>query len=137
MARKPGFVAAAIGILISTVPLLAHHAFTAEFDLKKPVKLRGTVARVELVNPHSWVYVDVKNDDGTMSQWMLEAGSPNVLVRRGFTKSALPKGTEVIFEGFQAKDGSTRANGRDITFPDGRKLFIGSTGAEGPPEEKK
>ena len=137
MARKPGFVAAAIGILISTLPLLAHHAFTAEFDLKKPVKLRGTVARVELVNPHSWVYVDVKNDDGTMSQWMLEAGSPNVLVRRGFTKSALPKGTEVIFEGFQAKDGSTRANGRDITFPDGRKLFIGSTGAEGPPEEKK
>jgi hypothetical protein len=137
MARIPGLAAAAVGILISTVPLLAHHAFTAEFDTKKPVKLRGTIAKIELVNPHSWIYIDVRNEDGTTTQWMLEAGSPNVLVRRGFTKTALPKGTEVIFEGFQAKDGSNRANGRDITFPDGKKLFIGSTGAEGPPEETK
>lgn len=129
--------ALAAGIMILALQLPAHHAFTAEFDMKKPVKLRGTVARVEMVNPHSWVYVDVKNDDGTTTQWMLEAGSPNVLVRRGFTKASLPKGTEVIFEGFQAKDGSNRANGRDITFPDGKKLFIGSTGTEGPPEEKK
>ena len=137
MVRKFGFVAAAVGISILALPLLAHHAFTAEFDTKKPVKLRGIVARVEMVNPHSWIYIDVKNDDGTTSQWMLEAGSPNVLVRRGFTKGSLPKGTEVIFEGFQAKDGSYRANGRDITLPDGKKLFVGSTGAEGPPEEKK
>jgi hypothetical protein len=132
MVRKFGWVAA-----ILTLPLLAHHAFTAEFDTKKPIKLRGIVARVEMVNPHSWIYIDVKNDDGTTAQWMLEAGSPNVLVRRGFTKGALPKGTEVIFEGFQAKDGSNRANGRDITLPDGKKLFVGSTGSEGPPEEKK
>jgi hypothetical protein len=135
MAKMNGLAFAAAGVLISTVSLLAHHAFTAEFDTKKPVKLRGTIAKIEMVNPHSWIYIDVKNDDGTTSQWMLEAGSPNVLVRRGFSKAAIPKGTEVIFEGFQAKDGSNRANGRDITFPDGKKLFIGSTGAEGPPED--
>ena len=137
MASIKRLAAVAVGVLISTIPLLAHHAFTAEFDTKKPVKLRGTIAKIELVNPHSWIYIDVKNEDGTMAQWMLEAGSPNVLVRRGFSKSALPKGTEVIFEGFQAKDGSNRANGRDITFPDGKKLFIGSTGSEGPPEDAK
>ena len=137
MVRTPYFVAAAIGILISTVQAPAHHAFAAEFDTNKPVKLRGIVAKVEMVNPHSWIYVDVKNEDGTTVQWMLEAGSPNVLIRRGFTKLSLPKGTEVIFEGFQAKDGSTRANGRDITFPDGKKLFIGSTGTEGAPEQTK
>ena len=135
MAKMNGPAFAAVGVLISTVSLLAHHAFTAEFDTKKPVKLRGTIAKIEMVNPHSWIYIDVKNDDGTTSQWMLEAGSPNVLVRRGFSKAAIPKGTEVIFEGFQAKDGSNRANGRDITFPDGKKLFIGSTGSEGPPED--
>ena len=135
MAKMTGLAFAAVGVLISTVSLLAHHAFTAEFDTKKPVKLRGTIAKIEMVNPHSWIYIDVKNDDGTVSQWMLEAGSPNVLVRRGFSKAAIPKGTEVIFEGFQAKDGSNRANGRDITFPDGKKLFIGSTGTEGPPED--
>ena len=135
MARINGLAAAAVGLLISSLPLLAHHAFTAEFDTKKPVKLRGTIAKIEMVNPHSWIYIDVKNDDGTVSQWMLEAGSPNVLVRRGFSKAAIPKGTEVIFEGFQAKDGSNRDNGRDITFPDGKKLFIGSTGAEGPPDD--
>jgi Family of unknown function (DUF6152) len=135
MPRVSVLAAAAAGVLISTVSLLAHHAFTAEFDTKKPVKLRGTIAKIEMVNPHSWIYIDVKNDDGSVSQWMLEAGSPNVLVRRGFSKAAIPKGTEVIFEGFQAKDGSNRANGRDITFPDGKKLFIGSTGSEGPPED--
>jgi hypothetical protein len=137
MARMSCSAATALGILISSLQLPAHHAFTAEFDTKKPVKLRGTIAKIEMVNPHSWIYIDVRNDDGSKSQWMLEAGSPNVLVRRGFSKAAIPKGTEVIFEGFQAKDGSNRANGRDITFPDGKKLFIGSTGAEGPPEDAK
>lgn len=137
MAKTLGLAAAAIGLLISALPVRAHHAFSAEFDSKKPVKLRGIVAKIEMVNPHCWIYVDVKNEDGTTTQWMLEAGSPNVLIRRGFTKVSLPKGTEVIFEGFQAKDGSSRANGRDITFPDGKKLFIGLTGTEGPPEETK
>src|SRR5260370_18290262 len=135
MARINGLAAATVGILISSLHLPAHHAFTAEFDTKKPVKLRGTIAKIEMVNPHSWIYIDVKNDDGTTSQWMLEAGSPNVLVRRGFSKAAIPKGTEVIFEGFQAKNGSNRATVGDITSPDGKKLFIGSTGAEGPPED--
>jgi len=134
--RTISFMTAAAAMLISALSLPAHHAFTAEFDTQKPVKLRGIVAKVEMVNPHSWIYVDVKNDDGSITQWMLEAGSPNVLIRRGFTKNSLPKGTEVIFEGFQAKDGSSRANGRDISLPDGKKLFIGSTGTEGPPEVK-
>src|SRR5260370_33436990 len=116
MARTRGFVAATVGMLSSAVPLPAHHAFAGEFDSNKSVKLGGIVAKVEMVNPHSWVYVDVKNEDGTVTQWMLEAGSPNVLIRRGFTKVSLPRGTEVIFEGFQAKDGSARANGRDMTL---------------------
>jgi hypothetical protein len=138
MARKPGFAAIGIGMLMLTLSLSAHHAFTAEFDVNKPVKLRGIVVKVDFVNPHSWIYVEVKNVDGTTSQWMVEGGSPNALVRRGFTKNSLPKGTEVIFEGYQAKDGSNRANGRDVTFPDGRKLFLGSSGpGEGPPDTKK
>lgn len=137
MNTKFGFLAAVAGLVISALPLSAHHAFAAEFDSNKPVKLRGTVAKVDMVNPHSWIYVDVKNDDGTTTQWMIEGGSPNALVRHGFTKNSLPKGTEVVFEGFQAKDGSHRANGRDITFPDGKKLFLGSSGNEAPPEDVK
>jgi hypothetical protein len=133
MRRTLAMLTAITGMLLSFEPLSAHHAFTAEFDTTKPVKLRGTVVRVDMVNPHSWVYIDVKNPDGTTTQWMVEGGSPNALVRHGFTKNSLPKGTEVIFEGFQAKDGSNRANGRDITFPDGRKLFLGSSGNETAP----
>ncbi|HTA45648.1 MAG TPA: DUF6152 family protein [Bryobacteraceae bacterium] len=136
MNKKFGFMVAA-AVLISALPLSAHHAFTAEFDSNKPVKLRGTVAKVDMVNPHSWIYIDVKNQDGTTTQWMVEGGSPNALVRHGFTKNSLPKGTEVIFEGFQAKDGSNRANGRDIQLADGKKLFLGSSGDEAPPETKK
>ena len=137
MRNRLAFAAATAGLLLSIHPLLAHHAFTAEFDSNKPVKLEGTVAKVDFVNPHSWIYVDVKNPDGTTTQWMIEGGSPNALVRHGFTKNSLPKGTEIIFEGFQAKDGSHRANGRDITFPNGQKLFLGSSGPEGPPEDAK
>jgi hypothetical protein len=137
MNKNVGAMAAAAGMLLTIFPLLAHHAFTAEFDSNKPVKLRGTVAKVDMVNPHSWIYVDVKNPDGSTTQWMIEGGSPNALVRHGFTKNSLPKGTEIIFEGFQAKDGSYRANGRDITFPDGRKLFLGSSGNEAPPDDAK
>src|SRR5438105_14555588 len=112
MKRRLAFVFAVLGMGISALPLWAHHAFAADFDSKKPVKVRGTVAQVELINPHSWLHIDVKNDDGTLSRWMFEAGTPNVLLRRGFNKNSLPIGTEVIVEGFQAKDGSNRANGR-------------------------
>jgi hypothetical protein len=129
-------ITAAAGLLTAAVPLEAHHAFAAEFDQNKPVNLKGTVVKVDMVNPHSWIYIDVRNADGTISHWMVEGGSPNALVRHGFTKNTLPKGTEVVFQGFQAKDGSNRANGRDIMLADGKKLFLGSSGDEAPPEKK-
>jgi hypothetical protein len=125
------------GALLSAVPAWAHHAFAAEFDAKKPVHLEGVVSKVELINPHSWIHVDVKGTDGTVVSWMVEAGSPNVLLRRGFTKATIAPGTPVVVEGYQSKDGSQRANGRDITLPNGQKLFLGSQGTGAPDEEKK
>jgi hypothetical protein len=127
---------ASAGVLLSVVPAWAHHAFAAEFDAKKPVHLEGVVSKVELINPHSWIHVDVKNADGSTTSWMVEAGSPNVLLRRGFTKATIATGTPVIVEGFQSKDGSLRANGRDITLPNGQKLFLGSQGTGAPYDEK-
>jgi hypothetical protein len=135
MRRTLTFMLAGIGLLLAVAPLWAHHAFTAEFDSKKPLKLRGTVAKVELINPHSWIHIDVKNPDGTVTRWMIEGGTPNTLLRRGFTKASLPVGTEILVDGYQAKDGSNRANGRDLTFPDGKKIFLGSSGPEGPPPD--
>src|SRR5271170_2991222 len=132
-----GLLSAASGVLALALPLSAHHAFAAEFDSNKPVKLQGTVVKIEMVNPHSWFHVAVKEADGTTTEWMIEGGSPNALIRHGFTKSSIPVGTEVIFEGFQAKDGSHRANGRDITFPGGKKMFLGSSGGDGPPPDAK
>src|SRR5690349_24825619 len=122
------------GMLLCSRPALAHHAFAAEFDAKKPVKLEGTVTKVEWVNPHSWIHIDVKKPDGTVEKWMVEGGAPNALLRRGWNKQSLPAGTEIIVEGYQAKDGAFRANGRDITFPDGKKLFVGSSGIGAPDE---
>jgi hypothetical protein len=133
---------AAVGLLVTTLPLGAHHAFSAEFDAKRPVKLRGVVTKMEWINPHSWIHIDVKDAGGKVTAWMVEGGAPNALLRRGFTKNSLPIGTEVLIEGFQAKDGSNRANGRDITLPDGKKLFVGSSGTGAPldgrdPTEKR
>jgi len=125
---------AAFAVAAAAVPVIAHHSFAAEFDAKKPVKLRGTVTKMEWINPHSWIHIDVKTPDGKVEQWMVEGGAPNALLRRGWNKNSLLPGTEILVEGFQAKDGALRANGRDITFPDGKKLFVGSSGTGAPDE---
>jgi hypothetical protein len=114
---------------LTAVPTSAHHAFNSEFDAAKPVKLTGTI------NPHSWLTLDVKRPDGTIETWEIEAGAPNAMFRRGFNRNSLPVGTAVVVNGFQAKDGRKRANGRDISFPDGKKLFMGSAGTPGAPTE--
>lgn len=132
MCMKLGVVAAGFGMLLAVVPASAHHAFSAEFDANRPVKLRGSVTRMEWINPHSWIHIDVKQPDGKVESWMIEGGAPNALLRRGFSKNSLPIGVEILVDGYQAKDGSTRANGRDITFPDGKKLFLGSSGTGAP-----
>ena len=127
-------------LLLGSARASAHHAFAAEFDANQPITLRGTVTSVEWINPHSWIHIDVKKPDGTVESWMVEGGAPNALMRRGFGKQSLLPGTEVVVEGYQAKDGAFRANGREITFADGRKLFVGSQGTGAPgdePTEKK
>jgi hypothetical protein len=118
------------------VPAWAHHAFAAEFDAKKEVHLVGTVTRVEWINPHAWIHINVKSPDGKVNEWSVEAGTPNTLFRRGATKDSLKVGTEITVDGYQAKDGSNTANGRDVTLSDGRKLFLGSTGTGAPFDEK-
>src|ERR1700676_1145430 len=115
MKMKQMALVACAGLIAAAAPVWAHHAFAAEFDAKHPVHLEGVVTKVELINPHAWIHVDVKNPDGTVTSWMVEAGSPNVLLRRGFTKTSVAPGTPCIVEGYQSKDGSLRANGRDIT----------------------
>ena len=129
-------VIACVGIVLAggAARLAAHHAFAAEFDIKKPVKLQGTVTRMEWINPHAWIHIDVKGPDGKITSWMVEGGSPNILLRRGFSKQSLEEGTVVIVEGYQAKNGENRANGSNITFTDGKRLFLGGSNPNEQPQ---
>ncbi|HEY7335738.1 MAG TPA: DUF6152 family protein [Bryobacteraceae bacterium] len=130
MRKTFAFAVAAGFLLLAAVPVWAHHAFAAEFDADKPVKFKGTVKKMEWINPHAWIRIDVKDQNGQSSEWMIEAAAPNALLRRGWTKQSLLPGTEILVEGFQAKDGANRANGSVITFADGKKLFVGSSAGD-------
>ncbi len=121
-----------IGFLLAGAAVQAHHAFSAEFDANSPVRLKGKITKMEWINPHAWMHLDVEKEDGTVESWMIEAGPPGALVRRGWTRESVVPGTEVLVEGYQAIDGAFRANGRDVTFPDGRRLFAGSSGTGAP-----
>ena len=112
----------------------AHHSFAAEFDANQPVELRGTITKMEWINPHSWLHIDVKNTDGTTTPWMIEGATPNTLLRRGFTREAVKAGTEITIIGYRAKNGANRANGRDLILPDGSRLFMQSSGTGAPGE---
>ena len=127
-----GVIGAAAALLLATTTTLAHHAFSGEFDSKRPVNLRGTVVRMEWINPHAWLHLAVTDESGNSVTWMIEAGPPGALVRRGWSRDSVIPGVELIVEGYQAIDGSNRANGRDVTFPDGRRLFAGSSGTGAP-----
>jgi hypothetical protein len=128
-------VAAALLAAVAGVKVSAHHSFGAEFDANRPVKLEGTVVMMEWINPHSWIHIDVKDPaTGKLERWLVEGGAPNALLRRGWNKKSLMEGTAIIVEGYRAKDGTNRANGRDIVFPDGKKLFVGSSGTGAPDE---
>jgi hypothetical protein len=122
--------------VLCAAPLVAHHSFASEFDANKPIRFQGTVTKMEWINPHAWIHVAVKKPDGTVEEWMIEAGTPNTLFRRGLTKNSLLPGTEVVVDGYQAKDGALRANGRDLTLPNGKTLLLGSAGTGAPDDDK-
>lgn len=132
MRRQLVVLVAGIGLMFGGVSVFAHHAFSAEFEASNPVSLQGTIVKTEWINPHAWIHIDVKKTDGQTETWMVEGGTPNTLMRRGITKDSLPIGTVILVTGYQAKDGSKRANGRDLTYADGRKLFLGSAGTGAP-----
>jgi hypothetical protein len=124
--------AASLVVLSASAPVVAHHAFAAEFDGSKPVTLKGTVTKMEWINPHAWLHIEVKQPDGKIVSWMVEGGAPNALLRRGWNRNSVLPGMVVTVEGFRAKDGSNKANGREVTLPDGKRLFVGSSGTGAP-----
>jgi hypothetical protein len=136
MRTKLAVVGASVGVMLALAPVLAHHAFSAEFDINKPIKLRGTVLKWEMINPHSWFHMDVKDPDGKIVSWMIEGGSPNQLIRMGVTKNTVRMGTEVLVEGYQAKDGSNKAVGRNFVLADGTRLFLGGSAPGGLGDKK-
>ena len=121
-----------LALVLAAAPLVAHHAFSAEFDSDRPIHFQGTVAKVEWINPHAWIHIDVQTDNGTTERWMIEGGNPHNLFRRGFNKDVIQIGMEIVVDGYGSKDGTQRANGRDLTLPDGRTLFMGSSGTGAP-----
>jgi len=125
--------ALAAGLMLTAVPVMTHHSFAAEYDAEKPVKLTGTITKVEWINPHAWIHIDVKKS-GAVESWMIETGAPTALLRRGIKRESLPAGTEITVEGYRARDGATRANGRYVTYADGRGVFTGSSGTGAPDE---
>ena len=136
MRHKPAAALAALGLLTAALPVSAHHSFAGEFDVNKPVQLQGTLTRVEWINPHAWFHIDVKKPDGVVESWAIEAGTPNTLFRRGITRDSVKVGTVIHVDGYLAHDGSRKANGRDMTLPDGRKLFLSGAGPAEQPNER-
>ena len=136
MEYKGWILGAGIVALAASVPVLAHHAFSAEFDANAPVTLRGPVTKIEWINPHAWIHMESKGAGGKPEMWMVEGGTPNTLQRNGISRDSIKVGTEIVVSGYRAKDGRMRANGRDITFPDGRTLFMGSSGTGAPRDGK-
>ncbi len=132
MRAKVILAAMVVAVALAAVPVVAHHAFSAEFDADRPLHLEGIVVKMEWINPHAWLHLEVTNDDGSKTVWMVEGGTPNTLLRRGFSRNSLEPGIEVIVDGYQSKDGSNKGNGRDLTYRDGRKLFMGSSGTGAP-----
>jgi len=128
---------AIVGLLLNVEQAAAHHAFSAEFDANRPLQLRGTVAKTEWINPHSWIHIEVRSEDGEVATWAVECGAPNSLMRRGLNKLSIPVGTELVVDGFGAKNGSNTANARDITLPDGSQFFVGSSGTGAPYERSR
>ena len=132
MRPRPMAVIAAFGFFATALPAPAHHSFAGEFDGTKPIKLQGTITKVEWINPHAWIHIDVKKPDGSVESWAIEGGTPNTLFRRGITRDSVKVGTVINVDGYLARDGTNKANGRDLTLPDGKKLFLSGASADAP-----